>query len=421
MRLTRLSIRNFRGFASLELTLDPEVTLLVGANGAGKTALIEAAATALGGFLMPLSAVGNVLVPPVDPEQVRRVVHVHNGIPDLQRQLPLVVTAEALLDGRNETWARSLDKSLTKAEGDVIGLVNQLGARVQAGEPVDLPVIASHGARRGSGEPHDPSWAGRVGSRFDGYDQCLDAVATHRYLSWWMKQQTFIELQQRERNPGYRHPQLAAVQAAVRSAIDGVDRFWFDLLHDELRLETRAGVRSFAMMSDGYRNLIAIVADIAWRAAVLNPHYGEGASVRSAGVVLIDELELHLHPAWQLRVIADLQRTFPRIQFIATTHSPQVVGSVRREQVRLLHDDAVAAEVPFVSGRDANALLEDVFGVSPRQRWAQDKLDRIFRLLDDEEYEAARDLLAEVRADLGPDDAAVIRAQWVLDTEAAPS
>jgi len=230
-----------------------------------------------------------------------------------------------------------------------------------------------------------------------------------------MRKQTFVQLQ---RGSDYVQPQLAAVESAVKACIKGVTRFWFDVQYDELRLERMSGdIQSFAMLSEGYRNMVAMVADIAWRAAVLNPQHGPEAHLRSEGVVLIDELDLHLHPAWQHRVVNDLRRTFPRVQFIVTTHSPQIVASVARTQIRLLDHNRLLADQPHVEGRDSNAILEDVFGVPSRPEDVQTDLDALFRLIENESFAEARKQLAQLVELLGPDDPAIIRGRWMLDSE----
>jgi predicted ATP-binding protein involved in virulence len=135
--------------------------------------------------------------------------------------------------------------------------------------------------------------------------------------------------------------------------------------------------------------------------------------------VLIDEVELHLHPGWQRRVLDDLRRTFPKLQFIVTTHSPQVVASVSRSQVRLLDNNKLVASEPFVQGRDTNELLEDVFGVPSRPEETKAELRRLFELIDAGNHVAARSKLAELEQRLGPDDAQIVRAGWILDSEEA--
>ena len=123
----------------------------------------------------------------------------------------------------------------------------------------------------------------------------------------------------------------------------------------------------FSFLSDGYRNMVAMVADIAVRCATLNPQLKEKSSQETPGVVLIDEIDLHLHPRWQRRVVNDLLRTFPRIQFFGTTHSPFVIQSLPPIiGVQLLNlDDEHAEEFANKSVED---ISEEIQGVELPQR-----------------------------------------------------
>ncbi|HEX8109211.1 MAG TPA: AAA family ATPase [Kofleriaceae bacterium] len=226
---------------------------------------------------------------------------------------------------------------------------------------------------------------------------------------------TYVQLQQ---GNGYVQPQLAAIEAAVRSCLEGLKRFWFDVQFDELRLELGNGdIRPFYMLSEGCRNMTALVADIAWRASVLNPHHGPNAHKLTEGIVLIDELDLHLHPGWQRRIVADLRRTFPKIQFIVTTHSPQIVASVHRDQVRLLDRNQLVSAKPYVEGRDSSEILEDVFGVPARPEEVKAEIKEVYQLIEAARFAEARARLDKLEERLGPHDAELIRVRWLLDTE----
>jgi predicted ATP-binding protein involved in virulence len=416
MKLQDLQLLNFRGFRSFAITFDPSFTVLLGGNMAGKTAVLDGAAAALSGILrrwtsMPARSIKD--------DDVYQFVATLGGIPDLRPEFPVI--AEACM-----AWGESAGDlptiwRLSRSEKTATSTEEHIDGRPYLGlkllDTTDLPVIAQYGTQRiWHGEQAVADLRG-IGSRYDGYTDCFDITSTHGRLAAWMRRQTLVQLQ---RGSGYIQPQLAAVEAAVKSCIDDIARFWFDVQYDELRLERTGGdIQSFAMLSEGVRNMVAMVADIAWRAAVLNPHHGPDAHLRTEGVVLIDELDLHLHPAWQRRVVGDLRRTFPKIQFIVTTHSPQIVASVSRSQIRLLDRNHLVAEDPHVEGRDSNAILEDVFGVPSRPEDVQAEIDALYRLIEDEDFAAARKQLAALAERLGPDDAAMIRARWILDTEEA--
>jgi predicted ATP-binding protein involved in virulence len=407
MKLEYLKLTNFRGFREFEITFDPSFTVLLGGNMAGKTAVLEAAAF----VLRPL--LGYDQARDIEDDEIFRVDASNGGVPELQRQFPVVVRAKIVDDGFSgggaiwHLYLEGTDQS-TRVEDAPYTFLNYP-------MDMDLPIIAHYGTQRHWDRKQSANDLRGIGARYDGYEGAFDIRSTHSHMAGWMRKQTYVQLQQ---GNGYVQPQLAAVEAAVKSCIGDVTRFWFDVQYDELRLErARGDIQSFAMLSEGYRNMVAMVADIAWRAAVLNSRHGSEAHLLTEGVVLIDELDLHLHPAWQRRIVADLRRTFPKIQFIVTTHSPQIVASVSRSQIRLLDNNRLVAEEPYVEGRASNEILEDVFGVSARPEAVQSEIDALYRLIEDEDFAAARTRLAALQERLGPDDTAMIKARWILETE----
>jgi len=141
------------------------------------------------------------------------------------------------------------------------------------------------------------------------------------------------------------------------------------------------------------------VGELAKRAAILNPHLGDAALHQTPGVVTIDELDLHLHPRWQRRVIHDLKTTFPSLQFIATTHSPQLIGEAYPDEIRLL-DDGQTTTPPRSFGIDSSRVLEEVMRAGSRDQSVGDLLKRLYRTIDDEQFESAKQLLSEVEGKL---------------------
>jgi predicted ATP-binding protein involved in virulence len=331
MKIDSLHLQNFRGFEARKLAFNPSFTLLVGENGAGKTAVLEAVSVALGAFFLGLK---KAAARPLTRDDVRHQIYEHSGQLDLQPQWPVIVSARGTIEGKNLTWKRTLkgaDGRTTRVgAGDLRKLTEKLTRAVMAGKPRSLPVLAYYGTQRLWLHKKITEAKRGVGSRYDGYIDCLDSASNHRLLTEWMYQQTLVELQRREEVS-----QLRAVENAVCQCIEGATRFYYDVRSQDLQVERAGGdLLPFSFLSDGYRNLVAMVADIAWRASVLNPHLGADAAAQSEGVVLNDEIDLHLHPRWQRHVLGNLRRTFPGLQFVATTHSPQVISSARREEVR---------------------------------------------------------------------------------------
>jgi len=157
------------------------------------------------------------------------------------------------------------------------------------------------------------------------------------------------------------------VKAALQQAIEGCRRVEY-----HLRLGLLVDIDGqprlpFGMLSDGQRNMLALVGDLAIKAAQLNPHLGVNALLQTPGVVLIDELDLHLHPRWQQHIVEDLRRLFPEVQFIATTHSPFIIQTLRAGELISL-DTQPILETGYLGVEEIARGLMDVPRpeVSPR-------------------------------------------------------
>jgi len=165
-------------------------------------------------------------------------------------------------------------------------------------------------------------------------------------------------------------------------------------------------------LSDGEKCLLAMVGDLARRLAIANP--GLPDALQGSGVVLIDEIELHLHPKWQREILPALTRTFPNCQFIVTTHSPQVISHVKPEGIYILEktDEGVIAKRPESSfGRDSNQILEDLMGVSARPQDIKELLHDLFRLIGEENLDGAKQLSQQIAQIIGEDEPELVKAR----------
>lgn len=400
--LRDVRLTNFRGIEQCAHSLQP-TTVFIGDNGRGKTCWLEAIAATIGVFL---SGVGAGPAPILTESDVREVLKRMGDLPDRQRQLPMRIEVDGVVEGHPLTWGRQIDHlPMTDAVNTDDAL--QIKAR-KAGEEIrghsmrQLPVLVYYGTQRLW--PPDVEPKSDVGSnRLDGYRDCLNPAATQKHLLGWMKKYTFVELQRKKPVP-----QLQAIRRAVVACIDDAKDFRYEVDLDELVLEMNNGeCPRFRTLSDGYRNMVAMVADIAWRASVLNPQLLDRAPDYAEGVVLIDEIDLHLHPKWQRRVLSDLRRVFPRLQFIATTHSPFIVQSLEAGQLVNLDDQA--GDIPYAN-ESPEDIAENLMGVELPQRSERRK----------REYEAAKryyDLLERVPA-ADPVELAKLKAE--LDEAIAP-
>lgn len=446
MRLDGLVVRDYRKFSALSVDFDARVTVLVGGNGMGKTAVLDAAAVVLGAFLAKFPDVSG---PSLQRSDARRVRYEVGGVYDTQQQFPVSVSAVGEVAGpagwvdyregrapepvRLE-WGRSLrrpDGKMTVADAQpMIGVSDEYQEAVRSDPSVVLPLVAYYGTDRlwprdrRQWRTHSDAYL-EAGNRFGGYDGCLNSSVSYKQMATWFKKMT---AEQDRRGRGI--SSFEAVRAAVAFCLErftGHADACIDYA-DGGMLVSYTGTdgaeyrdEPFETLSDGYRATIGMVADIARRMAMLNPAMGVDAVRRTPGVVLVDEIDLHLHPSWQEHVIAVLGELFPGVQFIVTTHAPLVISSVPRRQVRMLSYDAAtgsghAAEPGFETyGQPASSTITSVQGAHDLPEPVRDALEGFESALDDGDYPTAKRELDRLYGMVGDTNTEYVSARTAYD------
>ncbi|MCD8347006.1 MAG: AAA family ATPase [Lachnospiraceae bacterium] len=201
-----------------------------------------------------------------------------------------------------------------------------------------------------------------------GYVDCMAAESNEKLMLSWFQKQTLKSLQEQQKTGVLATSLLLkTVEKAICKSYEKISgasnaSLVFDLDTHKLILEFQSSdgsIQKFAMdeMSDGYKNTLSMIGDIAYRMAVLNPTLGERVLEETPGIVLIDEVDLHLHPQWQQTILKDLHEVFPNIQFVVTSHAPAVINSVPREQIRILDNGEIYMPAAETYGRDANSII----------------------------------------------------------------
>lgn len=365
MRINRLDLNNFRCFDERSFTFHERFTLLVGANATGKTAVLDALAVALGAALIP---VPHALSGSIHHRDVRRTYRQIGETGHFQEHYPARIEAHGSIEKHSVTWTRALmsAKSRTTRGGSraIREAMNQLVKRSANRHDVLLPYIGYYGTGRLWREQRLLSEGGidpaRRSSRYLGYQNCLTPSSSARHLSAWVKRLALIEAR---RGP------LATLQAVLRAIADCVEdaaAAYFDFEEDDIVVQFETDRSPFRSLSDGQRNMAATAADIAMRCAQLNPQLNDRARLETPGVVLIDEVDLHLHPRWQRTVVGDMTRTFPGLQFVATSHSPFIVQSVSDGGV--INLDREDSEPETQHDQSVEDIAENIMGVDQPQR-----------------------------------------------------
>jgi predicted ATP-binding protein involved in virulence len=251
--------------------------------------------------------------------------------------------------------------------------------------------------------------------RWEGYASSLDPAQDDSALLTWFLEEILADAVRRQEG----EPELflsAAVMDAVAKVTPGVERAWYDPRERSPVVRFKTGqVAPWQELSDGFHAYLALVADIARRAVILNEQDGAEAPALLEGVVLIDEIDLHLHPRWQRVVLDGLREAFPRLQFVVTTHSPQVLSSALNRQVRRLAGGKLQEHGVFVEGRDSNSILRDLMNTNDRDDSGQEQLRALHDAIDQGDKPKAEALLAQLKAAWGDLDPALVNAQGLID------
>ncbi|MDZ4075336.1 MAG: AAA family ATPase [Hylemonella sp.] len=415
MHLKKITLINFRCFTKLEINLHPRLTVLVGVNGAGKTAVLDGIATALSPVLTHLSSAHQRLTGRGIKDTDFRIESLAGrggkerwGIADYSQ-----VVAETP-DGL--TWdywrpSSSNKEPLEKHGGKQLKeYMQSILESYRTATPALTPVFAYYGARRGYIDVPE-----RLRGAKENYAHptsaligALNSLSDFREMLAWFDQEESSELRANKGLPSsnFAHSKaLTAVRAAVVSLLGGAFKNpHFNSAHKFVLEREDGGAPMLAsQLSQGYQSMLALAMDFSRRLAIANSHLvGDDAHVSNGSedagqqldllgsdsdpavelhasppsamsapaIMLVDEIDLHLHPVWQQRVLLDLMRTFPKTQFIVTTHSPQVLTSVKAECVRGLKWEkdkfVVKDDYQFSEGAEAQLALEDILGAPPR-------------------------------------------------------
>lgn len=379
MRLEKLQLQNFRGYAERTFLLHPQFNLVIGENGAGKTSFLEAAAVAIGSWLLGFRGHDsrNIL-----DRDVRRVLEFSERRYRELPQYPVRVSATGVIHiakasratangkimysaassagkpnprEKRVDWERSIEafggKTTRRGANDLKKCAEAMASTILNQDPLVLPLIRYFGAGRLWESVRDTQGkalskhkgkqpaelainadeldrllreTAELSEPFYGYRMSVDKRCNPDDLIRWMGVERRNEIDEEESSPA-----LRLVYRAIETMLPEIASARYSTKLRTLVLKYEDGEQhTFSELSDGYRNVVAIAADLAIKAAMLNPQLAEKALEMTPGVVLIDELDLHLHPKWQRRIVGDLRRTFPMLQFICTTHSPFIIQSL---------------------------------------------------------------------------------------------
>lgn len=451
MKLKSLGLTNFRGFDRLDIEFDERMTVIAGVNGVGKSTILQAIAIAYSHALPEFTVSREKPLPILnsDIQQGKSSCIIEIWSDGLEAaSLNMFLSKEDL--GRNEKLSLERKQSLMKQElsllekgtpdyknlkndiswvdkrleGDFERRLNWLFTdtyetearlrRYLKSSPTQALVVYYSTHRLLSRLP--PKLKGEFPFKQSAaFSKSLTQleVSSNEFAKWHRAINSFRVVR---KDGEYASRVLSLLQKAIAGLIPQIKGFWFheinpprytvvkDATFDE-QINDKKFEKEFFLeqLSDGERGLIALVFDLTRRLAIANPD-SENPIAEGEALVLIDEIELHLHPKWQREILPRLRDTFKSCQFVVTTHSPQVIGEVEAKCVRLLtmREGKVASETPSMAyGADSNWILSVLMGADEMNEDVERNIEEIARLTAERNLESAKEKLSTLRERVG--------------------
>ena len=397
MKLKSLEITGFRGISHLELEFPERVNVLVGVNGAGKSAVLDCAAIMLSLLIERIRSPAGRGRAFVDDD-------ITNGIAETRNEIELRFQEDSVRWSVTKARRGRRSRTLSRLV-ELRNSVESFRSRIEEEDLMSLPLVVYYPVNRAV---LDIPLRIRTRHRFDrlaAYDGALSGDRnSFRVFFEWFREREDLENELRTDRAEFRDPQLQAVRRAVERFLPGftglrVRRSPLRMMVDKEREELIVN-----QLSDGEKCTLAMVGDVARRMAIANP--GIRDPLEGEAVVLIDEIDLHLHPGWQRHIVGALRETFPNCQFLLSTHSPQILSHVDPGCIWLLErtGSGVIAKRPEDSyGHTANRILEDIMVVPARPAEIKDRITELFLAIEQGNLGVAKLLLSNVRQEIGRD------------------
>lgn len=411
MIVTRIKLANLRAIESAEFRFLPGTNLIVGVNGVGKTSVLDALGVCLSAVVKQANSLRS-RVEAFTTDDIRigaeaLTVECNIRIGDTDFSYLIHKPREASAPQAKKAGQPREQVHDTPERAEFVGDPPASWSGTESGSRPLAVLFSTNRAVPSERAPGKAVAAGGVPGAF------ADAFANRELrlgeFAAWMKVQTALR---KER------PAAAGILAACAAAVERFLPGYRNLRPDggkrpQLWIDRDSTAIPVRQLSDGERGSLALVLDLTRRLAQANPEL-EDPSTEAEAVVLIDEIDLHLHPKWQRQIIRNLSATFPRCQFIATTHSPQVIGEVAHERIQIIADGQVYS--PSHSfGVDSSRVLEEIMEADPRTKEVHQLLSEISQAIGAQRFGQSRELLGRLVSQLGENDPEVTRLRTLLD------
>ncbi len=418
MYLKNIKISNFKAIENMEINFKKGFNIIIGNNGVGKTSILEAISVALGGFL---GGIDGVNTKHFTKDEIRCVSELlGQGSYNIKYINPIQVECDVKLDNEDYIWIRK--KSSIKAAKSTIEprTICKKASRLSEDNNAILPILNYQSVARMWAQKREKTqnvFKSDNFSRNMGYVDCLSQESNNKLLLNWCRKMEQVSWQEEKKIAEYEAVKTTLAKFMSIMNDSNVNKVLYDKKREELMYREGEKVLPIRLLSAGYQSLIWMVLEIAYRMAVLNPNLLERVTEETPGIVLIDELDLHLHPKWQWRIIESLEKTFPNVQFIATTHSSIILASCKEDSILTINSDMSINYRKSSYGLQVNDILSIYQESNNIALNIKNKLDEFNSFISKQKYEDAKYVLNLLIEELGEDNPEVISAKITMDLE----
>lgn len=437
MRIKDITIENFRGFSNRSFEFDSKMNVILGNNTTGKTTLLHAVQIALGAYLQELTLISGCSRNFKDSDQVMeynessKSFHKHPSKPAISVKASFVdgifnnATRAYASQDLNICWKRTSSKNSRVNCGELMDAVSNMENirrnSDETGTTSVFPIMLSFGASRLENNYNGAEKTKARASREEKAYKCaLDEKVDFKSAFDWI----YRFDKEFDKGREFEGTNIAFLNA-LKTAIPALKEIEIDTKNSEFNAKIQMTSDpnpywlTYDMMSAGFKAMINIVAEIAHRCIELNGFLGSDAVTKTPGIIMIDEVDLYLHPHWQQHVLEDLQTAFPLMQFIVTTHSPFIVQSVESNNIITL-DGNIGDSDPNMRSIEDIAVTEMNMDSArfPKYTLMLETAEKYYQLVKSgnehtEEAEEVKRILDEIEEQFSDDPAyvALLRAE----------